>query len=40
MSNLSGKTALVTGASRGIGRASPRVRTSIFELTGPQILLP
>jgi len=23
MSDLSGKTALVTGASRGIGRASP-----------------
>jgi hypothetical protein len=40
MSNLSGKTALVTGVARDRPRQCPRVRTSIFELTGPQILVP
>ena len=40
MSNLSGKTALVTGVARDRPRQCPRVRTSISELTGPQILVP
>jgi len=40
MSNLSGKTALVTGVARDRPRQCPRVRTSIFELTDPPIWCP